>query len=241
MNTTDSRGATATDNEAIVVKGYEPPKVYINAYRCNSGGTADSTGAYVKCTFTASCSLTTEGNTVSVSGTMNGSAYTSGTITSLPAGSSATFVVTATDAMTSTTRKKTVPSALLPLDLYDDGNGHLGAGIAGAFAAGDEVNIFPNSVFRFFLEGTALFSQLKNSSDADTLYPSTNQSFGLYYRTNNTSSSHWPTTTAYTVILAYRLTAGAGVQFAWCNGTTVLYMRVRSSSTWQAWKSVTFS
>lgn len=139
--TTDSRGAVGTPQTAnITVKGYSDPVITATAKRCDADGTADEAGAYVVAVFSATCSLSAEGNVVSISATMNGSPITSGTVYSLPEEDSATFVFTATDAIKTSTRSLTVPSANFPLDLYDDGNGHIGAGI-GKVAEADKMII----------------------------------------------------------------------------------------------------
>lgn len=140
-NSTDSRGAKATQaSTTVTVRGYSAPVITATVSRCDAGGTADEAGAYAVATFSATCSLSAEGNTVSVSATMNGSPITSGTVYSLAEENSATFTFTATDLVTTSTVTKTVPSANFPLDLYDDGNGHIGVGI-GKVAEADKMII----------------------------------------------------------------------------------------------------
>ena len=49
---TDSRGRTATDSESITVLSYSSPIISaISATRCNSDGSSNSSGAYIKATF----------------------------------------------------------------------------------------------------------------------------------------------------------------------------------------------
>lgn len=258
ISTVDPRGATATDVDTITVKGYKPPVITVDAYRCNSSGTKESAGAYVKCDFSASYMLTAEGNVGSVSATLNGNAYTSGTVISLPAGSTATFVITATDKVTSVSTTKKVGVAIFPLDLYDDGNGNIGVGLAGAFASAgfvglgnssiDEVSMI-NGLFRFLNTGAMVNFISGNSTNADNLLPTDTDgdviagAVSLAFATSNSGRTNWPTTGQRGVILSIALSAGAGtyaVQFAYMNATTVLYMRYKSTS-WQAWRSVTFS
>lgn len=258
ISTVDLRGATATDVDTITVKGYKPPVITVDAYRCNSSGTKESAGAYVKCDFSATYMLTAEGNVGSVSATMNGNAYTSGTVTSLPAGSTATFVITATDKVTSVSTTKKVGVAIFPLDLYDDGNGNIGVGLAGAFASAgfvglgnssiDEVSMI-NGLFRFLNTGAMVNFISGNSTNADNLLPEDENgdiiagAVSLAFATSNSGRTNWPSTGQRGVILSIALSAGAGtyaVQFAYMNATTVLYMRYKSTS-WQAWRSVTFS
>lgn len=51
---TDSRGRTASKTATISAIAYNVPTATLNAYRCNSDGTANEEGAYFKATFTGS-------------------------------------------------------------------------------------------------------------------------------------------------------------------------------------------
>lgn len=51
VTVTDSRGRTATTTKSVSVTAYSPPQVtQFTAQRCNSDGTANNDGVYVKCT-----------------------------------------------------------------------------------------------------------------------------------------------------------------------------------------------
>lgn len=53
VTVTDSRGQSKTYSTTVTVLDYSPPRIdSLNAYRCNSSGTADAEGAYLKIEFT---------------------------------------------------------------------------------------------------------------------------------------------------------------------------------------------
>lgn len=139
---TDSRGATATASKTSgTVYGYAKPVISASFYRTatNSSTSADPAGLYVYRAFSATQTYTLGGsNSVSVSATQDGVSVNSGTWGSLPETSSATLTVTATDSVTSTTKKITVGTAKFPLDLYDNGSGSVGVGL-GATAVANKV------------------------------------------------------------------------------------------------------
>lgn len=61
---TDSRGRTATATQNINVHAYSAPTITaLKAERCNSGGTLDSSGAYLKVTFSSAVSSLKNGTT----------------------------------------------------------------------------------------------------------------------------------------------------------------------------------
>lgn len=259
----DSRGATTTQNlgSLFPVWPYDVPEITASAYRvANNGDTnEDGAGTYVYITFSAATYYTVNGNNSIQSITCvdrNNNSYTDPSWPTLTADHTQRYTFTAIDTVQQWASQQTeqtikVGFASYSLDLYDDGTATMfGAALAGAVAEANKVSLggtnvqevsLMASVFRLFNDNTAFLGKQSNSTDADTLYPDSNQCVGFYYRTSNTGSSHWPVTTAYIVLIAYRLTAGAGVQFAWANGSNTVYMRIRSSSTWQNWKSITFA
>lgn len=65
---TDSRGRTATDSENIAVLAYASPVISaVSATRCNSDGSANSSGAYIKVTFSGKVTALDNHNTAAYS------------------------------------------------------------------------------------------------------------------------------------------------------------------------------
>lgn len=64
---TDNRGRTASKTATIVCYAYTAPYIKpFSAYRCNSSGTADENGSYVKCNYTMGYSSVNSTNNVTV-------------------------------------------------------------------------------------------------------------------------------------------------------------------------------
>lgn len=79
---TDSRGRSATASTTITVLAYEAPKISsLSMQRCNTDGTANSSGAYIKVTFGAAISALNNKNTASY--TLEYKSSASGTSTSV--------------------------------------------------------------------------------------------------------------------------------------------------------------
>lgn len=149
----DSRGATTSASKTYTVYGYTPPTANLTAYRvASSGSTAEDgagTFAYVAFSGAVSSSVNSQ-NTLqsvscsysgSISGTIAGStSQTTSRWLSLTDTQTVTFQLTVTDKVTSSTTAKTIATASYPLDLYDDGNGHVGVGL-GAVAEGNYVKL----------------------------------------------------------------------------------------------------
>lgn len=151
---TDSRGATATASKTSgTVYGYAKPVISASFYRTatNSSTSADPAGLYVYRAFSATQSYTLGGsNPVTVTAKQDGTTVSSGTWGSLSESDSATLVVTATDSVTSVTKRLTVGTAKFPIDLYDSGSGSVGVGL-GATAIANRVRsalslLFDNNV-----------------------------------------------------------------------------------------------
>lgn len=142
----DSRGAISdTVSKAITVYGYQPPTATLKAYRTTSSSSTneDGAGTYAYVTFSGAVRSTVNSqNTVqsvacTYSGSISGTA-TSGGHYALADNQAVTFTLTVTDKVTSSTAVVNITSAIYPLDLVDDGNGHVGGG----FATLAEINKF---------------------------------------------------------------------------------------------------
>ena len=134
----DSRGAISdTVSKAITVYGYQPPTATLKAYRTSSSSSTneDGAGTYAYVTFSGAVRSTVNNqNSVqsvacTYSGSISGTA-TSGGHYALADNQSVTFTLTVTDKVTSSTAVVNITSAIYPLDLVDDGNGHVGGGFA---------------------------------------------------------------------------------------------------------------
>lgn len=138
---TDSRGRTKTATKSVSAAAYSQPQISLAANRCNSGGTSDPLGAYVKITVTWSItqigtSNTVNGNVITYKST-NGTSYSSADsrtvsgysgsysfVTSLATTTQGWFYTTIKDKVSAqvTSAIKMVPKAVLPLSLFDNGS-----------------------------------------------------------------------------------------------------------------------
>lgn len=132
----DSRGAVSgTVSKSITVYGYQPPTATLSAYRVadSTSTTEDGAGVYVYVTFSGAVRSTVnnqnsvQSTTCTYSGSISGTA-TNGQHIALADSQSATFTLTVTDKVTSSTAIVSVAPALYPLDLYDNGQGTVGVG-----------------------------------------------------------------------------------------------------------------
>lgn len=132
---TDSRTSPSNVAETnITVLQYAPPAVTVTAYRCNSSGTADPEGAYMKFGFSAEISSLNNKNsaTYSVSYkagsgaatkvTGSGLSYTSAVI-ACDVSQNWTVEVTVTDKLSSTVKAAVIPIAFTLMDFYKTGRG----------------------------------------------------------------------------------------------------------------------
>ncbi len=132
---TDSRTSPSNVAETnITVLQYAPPAVTVTAYRCNSSGTADPEGAYMKFGFSAEISSLNSKNsaTYSVSYkagsgaatkvTGSGLSYTSAVI-ACDVAQNWTVEVTVTDKLSSTVKAAVIPIAFTLMDFYHTGKG----------------------------------------------------------------------------------------------------------------------
>ena len=118
----------------ITVLEYAPPAVTVTAYRCNSSGTADQEGAYMKFGFSATISSLNSKNSatysISYKGgsgsattvTGNGLSYTSAAI-ACDVSKVWTIEVKVTDKLSSTTKAAVIPIAFTLMDFYNTGKG----------------------------------------------------------------------------------------------------------------------
>lgn len=113
----------------ITVLEYAKPVVNLSAYRCNSSGTADAEGAYMKIVVTSTISSLNNKNTatyeiVHSGGTITGSgtSFTSGVL-ECDVASTHSIEVTVTDKLDSTTKTAVIPIAYTLIDYYHTGKG----------------------------------------------------------------------------------------------------------------------
>lgn len=116
-------------SQNITVLEYAKPVVNLSAYRCNSSGTADSEGAYMKIVVTSTISSLNSKNSATYKvvypgGTLtgNGTSFTS-SVLSCDVSSTHNIEVTITDKLSSTTKAVVVPIAYTLVDYYNTGRG----------------------------------------------------------------------------------------------------------------------
>lgn len=140
----DSRGAVgSTVQKSVTVYGYTPPTATLTAFRTetSSSTTEDGSGLYVYVTFSGTVGASVNGQnsiqttSCTYTGSISGTA-TTGAHYALADNQSVTFTLTVTDKVSSSGAVVSVASAAYPLDLYDDGQGTVGAAIGGVAPAG---------------------------------------------------------------------------------------------------------
>lgn len=126
---TDFRGrpgeATPVD---ITVLEYAKPSVTVVAHRCNSSGTVDSEGAYMRIQVMSKISSLNGKNTATCKvvypgGTLTGSANYTSSILECDVASTHNIEVTVTDRLSSTTKAAVIPIAYTLMDYYNTGRG----------------------------------------------------------------------------------------------------------------------
>lgn len=201
----DSRGATSdTVSKSITVYGYQPPTANLTAYRTTSSSSTneDGAGIYAYVTFSGAVRSTVNNqNSIqsvacTYSGSISGTA-TSGGHYALADNQSVTFTLTVTDKVTSSTAVVNITSAIYPLDLVDDGNGHVGGG----FATLAEINKFKfglpvevnGAVTATQFNGNSTGTTLnRTSSNPDSALKQNSVVFGEYYDGNiPTGQGYW--------------------------------------------------
>lgn len=176
----DSRGQTV-DRRSVETawQGYTLPEIDVEAFRCDAQGNRDDSGDHVSIMFSGTYSLTDIGNVGHVSLTVGSQTYTDPTqpiILSQAQNVAKTYTIIATDTVinsaSETVRKSvTVNMAKFPLDLYDDGQGNLGARVGaiaerGYFTCG----LKQKGVFFYGTCATARATARKVCNDADETF-----------------------------------------------------------------------
>ncbi len=142
VTVTDARGRTATATKTITVYAYSTPSITkFTAQRVNSDGTEDTSGTYVKLTYTYSvstvnskntCSMTIKqkdssessfSTTVTSDTSLSASAATYMPSTTFSIVTSYDFQITITDAFTTATKTASVSTAVYPISIYSTGTG----------------------------------------------------------------------------------------------------------------------
>ena len=148
----DARGQASTAvSKTITVYGYSTPVITANIYRTESSTstTRDDAGEYVYISYSAVVGASVNSQNTIQSTTCQGSgsvssSYSSGTHISFAETANATFTVTATDKVSSSTYSVIVYPARYALELYDDKQGNLYAKTSGQListkANGDGTN-----------------------------------------------------------------------------------------------------
>ena len=142
--TVDSRGNTGTTvSKSITCYQYAQPVANLTAIRTTQTGTTqDSGGSYLYVVFSGAVgsSINGQNSVQSVSCTSTGGvsgSLTSGTHYSLGTDASAKVTLTVTDRVGATnTRVVQVPTAVFPIDMYDNGAGTVGVGLGGIAESG---------------------------------------------------------------------------------------------------------
>jgi hypothetical protein len=116
-------------SQPITVLEYVNPVVNLSAYRCNSSGTEDPEGAYMKIDVTSTISSLNDKNTatyeiVHSGGTIvgSGTSFTSGVL-ECDVSSTHSIEVIVTDDLSSTTKAAVIPIAYTLIDYYHTGKG----------------------------------------------------------------------------------------------------------------------
>lgn len=180
IQVTDSRGQS-TDRRTVSTawQGYTLPQITVEAFRCDAQGNRDDSGDHVSIMFSGTYSLTNIGNVGHVSLTVGSQTYTDPStpiILSQAQNVAKTYTIIATDTVinsaSETVRKSvTVNMAKFPLDLYDDGHGHLGARV-GAIAEPDyfTCGLKPKGIFFYGTCATARATARKVVSDVHSTF-----------------------------------------------------------------------
>jgi hypothetical protein len=121
--------SSVTVSEDITVLPYAKPVVKLSAYRCDSSGTADAEGAYMKIVVTSTISSLNGKNSATYkvvhpggTATGSGTSYTSGVL-ECDVASTHNIEVTITDKLSSTSKSAVIPIAYTLLDYYETGKG----------------------------------------------------------------------------------------------------------------------
>jgi hypothetical protein len=128
-NVSDFRSRSSdTVTKDITVLEYAKPSVTVVAHRCNSSGTVDSEGAYMRIQVISKISSLNGKNTATCKvvypgGTLTGSANYTSSILACDVASTHNIEVTVTDRLSSTTKAAVIPIAYTLMDYYNTGRG----------------------------------------------------------------------------------------------------------------------
>lgn len=141
INARDGRGATDQEQTTFTVKGYKRPIAKLTARRVanSSSTTYDEAGEYVYVTWsntiTALGANSVQSESVTYSGDISGTLTTNPSWVALDADQGATFTYTVTDLVATGTAEVSVPVAIFPLDLFQNGSS-VGAAFGGVAVGG---------------------------------------------------------------------------------------------------------
>ena len=195
----DSRGAVSdTVSKSITVYGYQPPTATLSAYRVAdaTSTTEDGAGVYVYVTFSGAVRSSVnsqnsvQSTTCTYSGSISGTA-TNGQHIALADSQSATFTLTVTDKVTSSTAIVSVAPALYPLDLYDNGSGTVGVGFGTTAESGWVKSALPiQTDGRFIASGGDI--QSGSTDMAGPTYAGAHSTAGkIFFQSNGTSNGNY--------------------------------------------------
>lgn len=197
--TVDSRGLRSDNvSKSITVYGYQPPTATLSAYRVAdaTSTTEDGAGVYVYVTFSGAVRSTVnnqnsiQSTTCTYSGSISGTA-TNGQHIALADSQSATFTLTVTDKVTSSTAIVSVAPALYPLDLYDNGSGTVGVGFGTTAESGWVKSALPiQTDGRFIASGGDI--QSGSTDMAGPTYAGAHSTAGkIFFQSNGTSNGNY--------------------------------------------------
>ena len=143
---TDARSRTSEPGSTdILVLKYSKPSVNVIAYRCNSSGTADAEGAYMKIGFTTTIANLNGKNRATYtikygSNTITGAgmSYTSAPI-ACDISKPMSVEVTVSDTLDSTTKSAVIPVSFTLMDFYSTGKGAMDAYFTGKVTVGSRL------------------------------------------------------------------------------------------------------
>lgn len=253
---TDSRSTSsgAAVSNGIVVYGYVPPVVTLNAYRTttNTSTNEDGTGSFAYITFTRDVGVSINGwNTIqstscSYTGSKTGTA-SNGAHISLADNEAINVTLVVSDKLSSTSTSQYITTAFYPADFIDDGNGHVGAGF-GTSAEADylKTNLATKGVFLYGTCNTAGGTAAKVVNDI-TQFDSTYLVAGttIFIKFTNANTVANPTLnvngTGAIAIKRYGTTAPSTTrELSWSAGSVCNF--VYDGTYWQmvGWKNTTY-
>lgn len=150
--------------------GYTKPDITVTGYRCDRDGTRNESGSYVILNYSASYSLTSIGNTGTVTCQYGSTTVTSGVPVAQAENVARTYTVTATDRIDSASKTITIYMAKFPLDLYDDGRGNVGARVGAIAEPGYFTNGLKQKGVYFYGTCTIARATARKTTTVDTTF-----------------------------------------------------------------------